>query len=194
MHLFSIRSLFVLLFAGNFLLFQNCCWRNSGDLLETYRLTQEQRELIVYEQEQELSFVHSQGYLFDLQVFTDEDRTNDREGCEDYNRFEFKEAVLRSELPFFKLRLRVFATSPDSENDAVVSITAIGVSPSQVKNYFFRIDENPISIDLNGETLSDVFVYESFNEEFYISTIFYSASIGLIKLEFLNGEYVELQN
>lgn len=193
-----IINLTNLLFTGILCLgLQSCCFLNKGELQNTFLLNDNDKSLLVYNQEDELTFVHSEGYEFLVHVFPDQgyytDREYDDNRCQDYDRFEYVNATLRSELPFFKFRFTVVAHSSFDLAEPSLFLKEMEGAPDHYLNQFQVDFDQSVSLDIMGETFTDVYKFESQKENYYISTVFYSISLGVLKIDYLNGEYVQLQ-
>lgn len=189
---FPIKILFlcVLMYCTN-----SCCIWSKGELQNTYDLTEEQRSLLAYTDDVELNFVHSGGFEFPLQVITDQGYRDNRFGdsCQDYDRFEFISATLIGDLPLTYLKFSIIQTDVNFENSMFISISESREGRTGALQNFMPNPTLIETLEINGTVYSNVVEYESIDPSYYLSKLYYNSTNGLLQINYLNGEYVQLQ-
>lgn len=179
----------------------SCCffWHDQGELQNTYTLSEEAKNLLAYSEEGFIRLKHSEGFEFQMHVQPDQGYYNNKfDGeCQDYDRFEFVNATLSTEIPLTKLRFSVIQPDPnfefEIEPNLAISELRPGQANSNVLQFFIPDFDQELSLEIEGITYNNVTEYLSQDPEYYISKIYYNTSNGFIQMNYLNGEYVQLQ-
>lgn len=187
---FEILFLSLLVLSAN-----SCCMWSKGELQNTYNLTEEQKNLLAYTTDTPLNFLHSGGFQFQLQVIIDQGYRDNRFGdsCQDYDRFEFVNATVIGDLPLINLSFSIIQTDVNFENASAIFVSERRVNRDGALQTFVP---NPTLInefEINGVLYTDVVEYESVDPNHYLTKIYYNSTEGLLQINYLNGEYVQLQ-
>lgn len=163
---------------------QSCCTFRDGDVIETYTLTDEDKSLIPYQQEEIIPFKHSEGYEFNVLTSTQSQLLSTQEYCEDYYQNETYTAVFRSDLPRLDVHLQLQKYSLNDE-------AFFGISADRF--IFFENAETTIpSLEIDGVNFTNLSLFVSSDEDFYISEILYNTSIGIVRINYKNQSYVQI--
>jgi hypothetical protein len=164
---------------------QGCC---DGDEMGRELLSDEERELLPYQEDVTVPFIHSEGFEFNAMVRLENtfyaSNSGDDDSCADYIAIESLNAEFSSIIPQIEISLRVDKRPYlDGSNSLQVSAyTFVGYETSGMTE----------SISVNNTVYDDVERYTSFNPEANLSEILISQSAGIIQINYLNGDDVKI--
>lgn len=175
---------FWMIFAG-LVLIAACC--PEGRETKRFMLTEAEKEFIPYAPGQEIEFVHSGGFSFDLSVTeirTGMMRTETEHCGEDYSSYELRTAVLQSNIPELYISLSI---SP-RDFSPVLSIVIND-------DHYFQLNttENPgiDSISLHGRYYFEVYeMKDNWADTTLIvpQRVLFNRQSGLLHITMTNGE------
>lgn len=175
--------------AALFFVTQSCCFQ-TGEEIDRVNLPQEARAKIPYVGEQRIPFKHSNGFEFiaETELFINYINVNDNE-CQDYVGYERRSASFKSNIPSISLGIRLFSFDSDLAADEY----QLNISQFNPPNSYFYDTSSPLeNIIINNNTYTEVYRYMSSNESSNIKDVLYTESDGFIRIEYRNGEYVEI--
>lgn len=179
-----ISSLFSILF-----MLASCC---HGDEVGQYFLSEQEKAFIPYQEGNSFRFKHSNGYEFDLEVYSSatDMRMTESDHCgENYYSYEIKEVKITSLTPFLEIDLSITPEDLEPILEIRVNTHAFHFPTPLVPDFS--------SISIEGVEYQDVceslrtYVDSSMIEP---SRILYSSSMGIIKIEMSNREYYVLSS
>lgn len=165
------------------LLLSSCRCRDT-EVIDTFQLSDSDKSWIPYQDNVEIAFQHSEGYLFSIET-TEQTRLNsNQDECVDYYLFESLLVNLNSEIPRLDINLQLNKTS--EEEEAFFSISAD-------RTYFFNDASTPnSSLEIEGVIFDNVFSYTSDDSSFYISEILYTTATGILRINYKDQSYVQI--
>ena len=171
------------------LLVQSCCFKNGEEIRRVY-YTPEEKASIPYADNQIVDFITNEDFQFQLNTLVFSSFYSDQEFCEDYTSFENYQVSLNSELPTLDVQLSLQNRYNGEEDDNTLYVEI------SINNTWFDYDfSEPLeSIEINGTTYTDVYHYYSGDIDNPISEVFYSKTFGILKINYLNGEYVQINS
>jgi len=162
----------------------SCCPESVE--INRYLLTNGEKSSIPYPMGEKISFTHSNGYEFELEVIEEllEIRKTEVEHCGDnYSAYEAKEITLQSNIPEFCI---IITVTPEKFNPFLSIV---------FNNAYFDIlinDEPTIdSMKINNTVFKDVFIaYNTLLDTTIIvpETILYNKNDGIIQIQMTNDE------
>lgn len=178
---FTLISFFIF----SFLSLSSCCLK-SGDLIGTHLITEEMKAKIPYQGEGEVNMIHSQGYEFVANTSFRSKFYSDQEHCEDYHEIEEIDVNFHSELPNITINIRINAY--DSEEYFINQIPHITVN-----NYPFQKELEPINnFAINNINYNNVYRYFTEREGSNVTELFYNYDTGILKLNYKDDSYVQI--
>ncbi len=164
-------------------LVSGCCL-TEGDLIESYRLTESDLILIPYEDGAHIPFKHSEGFEFDVSVRQENRLNSTQEGCEDYFEMEMLSVFLENEIPRLNIELSLYKFSNQDAAEFSMSSDFTGF----VKDTSIEIQ----SITINDITFNNVETYISLNSGYPIAEMLYSSTNGILKINYTDSSYVQI--
>ncbi len=163
---------------------QSCCLR-SGEEIDRITFSEEAKSTIPYQENQIINMIHNEGFEFEANIFSNNYFYSNQEHCEDYFSYEFYGVEFKSEIPNLNIEISL---RRGFENDDVpmVQISA---------NFFvFYYDETASleALQINGLDFDNVYRYNSEEQDNLISEILFNTSIGILKINYANGDYVQI--
>jgi hypothetical protein len=177
-----LKNIRLFLFAS--LLVVSSCCLTEGSLIETYSLSETDLSKIPYQEDGMIPFKHSEGFEFNVEVRLENRLISTQEGCEDYTENQGLFVFLESDIPRLNIELSLYKFS--NEEAAEFSILSDFT-------YFFKntgIGDQTLSI--NGIEFNNVESYLSSNTDYGISEILYSSSEGVLKINYIDSTYVQI--
>lgn len=171
------------------LLVQSCCFTNGEEIGRIY-FTPEEKAIIPYADNQTIQFITDEDFEFQLNTTVYSTFYSDQDFCEDYTSYENYQVYLNSELPTLdvQLSLQNRYNGEDDDDTLYVAIT--------INNAWFDYDfSEPLeTVEINGTTYTDVYHYYSGVLDNPISEVFYSYTFGILKINYLNGDYAQINS
>lgn len=164
---------------------QSCCTFNDGNVIDSILLSEEDKAMIPYQNEEIIAFQHSEGYVFDVVVSTTSRFVGEQEHCEDYYIYETFEANFNSSLPRINFNIKLNKWNPEAE--AFFGITT--------NDFVFFIEDTttpPQDLNINGVVYSDLKSYKSSDDIYYINEILYNTSVGIVQINYKDQTYVQI--
>ncbi len=168
-----------------------CC---TGGNMETarYYLTEDDKLSIPYSVQQSISFIHSNGYSFDL-IVTDESTKMQRtetEHCDtNFASYEVKDFVLQSFIPEFYITV-TYSALP------YLPALYVGINGTQ---FYFDTNRDPdlASAQIGELTYADVYFADAFIADSTFITpqrLWFTKANGIIQIQMTNGETYSINN
>ena len=174
-------SILILLF------FQSCCLK-KGEEIDRVLYSVADKAIIPYADSQTVSMTTDEGFQFQLNAYTRSTMYSGQEHCEDYITYENYRANLISNLPNLDIELRL-----NRNYNVIDDIEFIDVQITVNRLYFqYDIEEPLETIDINGVTYTEVYRYFSNLSDDPISEVLFNKSIGILRINYLNGDYVQI--
>ncbi len=167
------------------ILVQSCCFKRGSEV-ERYDIPDSDKDMIPYVENQQYFMIHSQGYRFQCAIEIENNyMSNNEDKCGDYMSYEYYYVNFHSELPSLNIDLNLIWNFEVSEPATVQMI---------VNQYLFNYDStlNLTTLEINGVNYSDVYVYTTDDDEFQITEVYYSKSIGILKIIYKNGDFLQI--
>lgn len=170
------------------LLLNSCC--PDGVEINRYLLSENEKELIPYESNENVEMIYSNGIAFDLNVdrkMTEMFRSDTQHCGDNYSTYELLLVEMHSEIPEFDIALEV---TPSEYNPFVII---------RINRYYF--DFNSLSepdyesLEVNGTIFHEVYLIQNqFSDNSIISPkeILYNFQFGIIQIVMTNDDEINL--
>lgn len=172
------------------LLIQSCCL-NQGKEIGRVFYTVDEKAKIPYADDQNIDFITNEDFQFSLNSTIQSGFNSDQDQCEDYTSFEYYSVNLNSELPTLAIQLNLLRHYTAPEEDELDLYMAMEIN---TKGFYYDIEQPLESIEINGTTYADVYRYNSVSDDSSISEVFFNETIGIIKINYTNGDYVQINS
>lgn len=153
-------------------------------MINTHEISNETRQSIPYQGGEQINFTHSNGYAFITETSTEQYFNSSQEHCEDYYLYESIIVKLTSNLPSINIAIEIYAHDTEEYYNDLPSI--------RVNNYYFTKDSETTDLTINGITYTNVFQYTPKNDASNITTLFYNFENGVLKINYNDGSYVQI--
>ena len=193
------KTLFALAATTLFLI--SCC---HPTLVNTYLLTDFQKELVPYTLNDNLSFVNSEETAFSIKVTevttTKETLSQGVESCY-YDEYEEKTAKLSSAYPDLDIEITTSAFHPEYYNDTLSLLIRMNYKSFRPQCTFDIPEYSFQDTVIGGHEFNNVLILHNCTDSenladttaIYFHSIVYSAANGIELITFNNGDYYELK-
>ena len=98
---------------------------------------------------------------------------------------------LVSDLPTLDIQLWLQHNYSEPEADDFNNYISIEINGQW---FYYDINQPLESLEINGITYTDVYRYTAGNEESPITEVFFKEAVGILKLNYTNGDYVQINS
>lgn len=179
---------FLIIFSFFFL--THCC--KDGIEINRYYLSDTEKTIIPYVDNQIIRFVHTNGYEFDMNVigvYTNMERTNTEHCGQNYTSFETKKVELESNIPELYISVSIMPL----EFNPYMSININRMSYKKDISKELDID----TLIINSQMYTNIYKFETQildTNIIYPKTILYNKDYGIIKIKMTNNEEYSIIN
>lgn len=173
------------------LLIQSCCFKRVKEIgRESF--TVEEKAKIPYADNQNIDFITNEDYQFSLNTRVNSSFSSDQYQCEDYISYEYYSVLLTSELPTLDIDLSLRRNYIESEEEDAYMIN---ISVNINRQWFYYDEDEPLeTIEINDITYTEVYRYLSGDTLNPISEVFFNEAFGILKINYTNGDYVQINS
>lgn len=164
---------------------QSCCFGNKGSEIDRIQFSEMDKSTIPYTENQVVGMVHSQGYEFDVATTIHNGFETETESeCQDYTMYEFYYVNFVSEIPRLNIKI-----SLDRRYQTYSIITL------EIDYVNFEYDDLlPLeTLEINGVLYENLYKFTSNATDFQIESVLYSNEKGIVKINYTNGDYVQIK-
>jgi len=172
------------------LLIQSCCFTRGKEIGRVH-FTVEEKASIPYADGQNSDFITNENHQFSLNTSINSGFNSGQNHCEDYTSYEYYSANLVSELPTLDIQLRLQRSNIEVETDQFTYNVSIEINGLW---FYYNINQPLESIEISEITYTDVYRYNPENETSPISEVFFNEAVGILKINYTNGDYVQINS